>query len=112
MLDLGLFSLTQLLIFNVTTKTLNPCLMLYMTKTEYEKLELRRDYISFFGFTLIMLNLLIGLAVIIGSIITGESLITHPVSLVSVLVIAILTGVFALVNLVIGQRLKKARIRV
>jgi hypothetical protein len=85
MLDLGLFSLTQLLIFNVTTKTLNPCLMLYMTKTEYEKLELRRDYISFFGFTLIMLNLLIGLAVIIGSIITGESLITHPVSLVSVL---------------------------
>jgi hypothetical protein len=84
---------------------------MYMTKDQYDKLELKRDYISFFGFALIMLNLLIGLATLVGSIITGVSLVCHPISLTVVLIIAVLTGLFALLNMQICRKLKATKIK-
>lgn len=85
---------------------------MYMTKRKYERLEVKRDYVSFFGFMCIMLNLLIGLAAIVGSLITGESLIASPKTLIATLVVAVITGLFAVANFLIGKALKSARILV
>lgn len=84
---------------------------MYMTRKKYDKLELTRDYISFFGFALIMLNLILGLALTVGSILKGESLIACPISLIAVMIIAVLIGILAILNFFISKKLKSIRIK-
>lgn len=84
---------------------------MFMTRKKYERLELTRDVISFFGFALIMLNLLLGIALCVGSMVKGESLIMCSVSLTAILIIAILVGVLAIFNFFLSKRLKSIKIK-
>jgi len=84
---------------------------MYMTRKKYDKLTLVRDYISFFGFALIMLNTVFSLALVIGSIIKGESLIARTASLIIVIIMVILIGILAILNYFLGKRLKAIRIK-
>lgn len=81
-----------------------------MTQRRFNSLIKVRQQMSLIGWILMVINLHIGISLVIASIIRGVSLFSHPNAILTLLIISIVIGIFALTDMLIFRRLFNAKV--
>lgn len=81
-----------------------------MTQNKYIKLKKTREMMSITGYLLMVLNLCIGIAAIVVSLITNKSIAEHETTILAVFFISMIIGMLAVADTIIYLKIRSQKI--